>query len=855
MHLRAVASLTLFFAVVACAQKLPAAPSPLDPARHITPLTHTLLPEEYLWTAGDVTALRPDRSKFSWSRQDLRTDPHYFRAHFHVDTLPAHATLYIAGPRDAEVFLNGRALAHFSSDPDAPIGFRVFHVEAAPLLHRGDNVLAIAAIRGRGIVAGASSNATIQLTYGEVLAAKIIPAAFGRDDVAPLLISDKHWHSAASASGINTHTWTQPAFDDSAWQPAESLGPVESSRDLMQWSSDAGMYGWPGYMGMSAPLGAYALTAETVTHVYSGSAHLDNIASLTTPSAAQPFTVINDAGNATPTDLEAPAILLDFGREVAGRLFVRSASSSDATLSITYGESELEALATGLTPSQRGGDYLGTNLLDVPANGVARGPKSAFRYVRIRFLRGSPRMAFSELRVEGIAYPVDYAGSFESSDPLLNRIWETGAYTVHLCMQDDLWDAPKRDRGRWAGDMDVEARTIEAAFGEQTELERTLAALVPDNPTRAVNGIPNYSALWVTTLATLYNHSGDIGYLRSQHAGLVQVLSSMEHLLSANGLFTEPHGGWAFVDWAPGLYGLNDDTRLGTNLHFILGFETGAQLLDTLNDHANSEHMRSVAASMRRALASQTAAALPFGATWQINALAVRAGLASDLATGSVIWSRVLSHVKQDTPQDQIISPYFNATVIDAMAALNHQREALDWIRAYWGGMIAEGATSFWESYDLRWPKTNFHLSLAADGTNGYFVSLAHGWSSGPTPWLTENVLGVRDPRDGFRTVTIAPRLLGLSYARGSIPTPHGPIRVSMRMEGNTEHLDLDIPNGIDATLDLPSSNLQFDNNAITKLPTHLTGHHTITFTTERLPTQNRTKPGRLPSGSKPHTP
>ena len=118
-----------------------------------------------------------------------------------------------------------------------------------------------------------------------------------------------------------------------------------------------------------------------------------------------------------------------------------------------------------------------------------------------------------------------------------------------------------------------------------------------------------------------------------------------------------------------------------------------------------------------------------------------------------------LSTSSRTAPPDQVISPYFNVYVLDAMARLGHRREALDWMRAYWGGMLAEGATSFWESYDLRWPKTNPHLSLQADGTSGYFVSMAHGWSSGPTAWLTENVLGIRYPQTAIRRYGLRPTL------------------------------------------------------------------------------------------------
>ena len=38
------------------------------------------------------------------------------------------------------------------------------------------------------------------------------------------------------------------------------------------------------------------------------------------------------------------------------------------------------------------------------------------------------------------------------------------------------------------------------------------------------------------------------------------------------------------------------------------------------------------------------------------------------------------------------------------MAASGHRQEALGWIREYWGGMVKEGATSFWEGYDPAGP-------------------------------------------------------------------------------------------------------------------------------------------------------
>jgi alpha-L-rhamnosidase len=654
---------------------------------------------------------------------------------------------------------------------------------------------------------------------GEILAAKILAGPPGAD--APtLLISDPHWLSSTTISP----SWESPSFDDHAWLPTASLGAIESNIDFFQWNADAGMYAWPGYRGLSAPLRTYALPAAAATHIFPSSDAFTPIAALTT---AAPFTVT--LAPPTATDAEAPSLILDFGREVAGRLLVESASTVPITLSIAYGESELEAQATGLAPGQQGGNYLGTNLLEVPPNGTARGPKSAFRFVRIQFLRGPAQSALKSIRLEGIYYPVPHTGTFESSDPLLNRIWETGAYTAHLCMQDGLWDAPKRDRGRWVGDIDVEGRVLETAFGDPTLIEDTLRRLAESTPSTAhVNGISSYTALWLTSLQTLYQHTGDVAFVRSQHAAILQLLARLDRDLGPDNLLLPNAKGWNFVDWSPGLYAQTPNARIGTELQYLRGDLAGVYLLQTLGDGQAASKYTTRAFALKAALqklfdpATQT-----LGPTWQLNTLAVL----THLPATENIWPTVLAHLKQDAPTDQVISPYFGTYLLDAFSELGHQAEALAWIRAYWGGMIAQGATSFWESYDLRWPKgPNFALSLQADGTSGFFVSLAHGWSSGPTAWLTENILGVTPLTPGYDTVA-APHLLGLTFARGSVPTPHGPISISI--DANQGIL-LDLPRGVTSAavtpIPHPGTTLYLDGTPIQGDTIQIThpGHHTL---------------------------
>jgi hypothetical protein len=181
--------------------------------------------------------------------------------------------------------------------------------------------------------------------------------------------------------------------------------------------------------------------------------------------------------------------------------------------------------------------------------------------------------------------------------------------------------------------------------------------------------------------------------------------------------------------------------------------------------------------------------------------MAILSGAASPTQIPA-IWSTVLAHTADDSFREPPITPFYNYYVISAMAATGHRAQALDWIRKYWGGMIREGATSFWEAYDTHWPTGNAHVSLQADGSTGYFVSLAHGWSSGPTSWLMEEILGIHSTAAGFHTATLRPDLAGLAWARGTEPTPHGPIAIDLKPTLTT----VTIPAGIELSILVPVS-------------------------------------------------
>jgi len=766
----------------------------LDPTRSIqAPVLestiHSPLPEQYIWTKEDAVPKGSAAAGGGVSGPGDELAPHYFRRAFEVESVPANATLYVAGPRSANLYLNGQRVGGYQLNLDFPMGIRVYACDVSGTLRAGKNVLAIEAVRGPDVGSGSDNRLSIQQTGGEVLAVKIVPAVKGVF-APPLVMSDGEWKASMQVP----EGWQSATFDDRDWQNADSLGGIESSIDLFQWNTDAGMYNWPGYDGVSPFLAQYPLAAVRISRVYFGTGKLSNVASLTNGDAAgAEFTA--ELPEASVSAYDAPQILLDFGREVVGRLELQSDSDEPGDVTVQYGESEAEALHD---------PYLGIDPLHIAPHSTAYGPKSAFRYALVRFTGGRD-VRYKTVRLAGIDYPVTYKGYFSSSDPELNQMWTIGAYTAHLCMQDDIWDAPKRDRGRWMGDLEVSGRTIEDAFDDHFLMEQTLDRLLGTAPiNKDVNGIPGYSAFWVIGETQYYKHTGWIEQLESTHTRLVELLDYMETELDSRDLFADTNHAWPFVDWSPELSGDTAEARRATQFEFYAAFRDGAYLLRQLHDTKNADRFQKRADAMKAA-AQRYLLDLSgsFGTRWQTNAYAVLSGVA-DASQYPAIWQNAFSNVGYVKYNALIITPYYNYYLVSAMAKMGHREAALDWIRQYWGGMLNEGATSFWEGYDPAWYKgSDFHASLQADNMSGYRVSLAHGWSSGITPWLMEQVLGIQARAAGFSEVDVRPDLIDLQWAKGAEPTPHGMLGVAIR-KNTGEAVTIDLPPGITAHVSIP---------------------------------------------------
>ena len=144
----------------------------------------------------------------------------------------------------------------------------------------------------------------------------------------------------------------------------------------------------------------------------------------------------------TSTDRQHPAILFDFGKELQGGLQIVTgmpSSHEPITVRIRFGESVSEAMcdidgANGATNDHAMRDYT----IRLPWLGVMEVGNSGFRFVRIDLLDDSVELQLKEVRAISTFRDIPYKGSFRCNDERLNDICQTGAYTVHLNMQEYL---------------------------------------------------------------------------------------------------------------------------------------------------------------------------------------------------------------------------------------------------------------------------------------------------------------------------------------------------------------------------------------------------------------------------------
>lgn len=477
--------------------------------------------------------------------------------------------------------------------------------------------------------------------------------------------------------------------------------------------------------------------------------------------------------------------LFDFGKETFGFLRIH-ALKGEGKIKIGYGESPEEALDWDHSETVDLLSVRGNQVSDeithstLEAGEVYTHPTSkAFRYV---YVVSDPEVKYDNLSMLYEYLPEKYRGSFLCNDEELNRIWDVAAYTLHLTTRETFIDGIKRDRWAWSGDALQSYLMNYYLFFDQDTVKRTTWLLRGKDPVYChLNTILDYTFYWFLGIYDYYLYTGDEAFLQQIYPRMQTLMEFVLSRANANGMVEGQPGDWVFIDWTDGPMDKNGEISFEQIL-FCKSLETMELCAKLVNNSADQEKYSKLAQDLRARL-------IPTFWNDQKSAFInnVVEGKQSEAVTRYAnmfaIFFNYISPEKQQLVKNSVLlndkvmkisTPYMRFYELEAFCAMGEQDSVLKEMKAYWGGMIKEGATSFWEKYN---PENKGTEHLAMYG-RPYGKSLCHGWGASPIYLLGKYYLGVKPTSPGYKTYSVTPVLGGLEWMDGMVPTPQGDIHV-----------------------------------------------------------------------------
>ena len=473
--------------------------------------------------------------------------------------------------------------------------------------------------------------------------------------------------------------------------------------------------------------------------------------------------------------------LYDFGREVFGCLKLKGLESGPAE--IYYGESREEAL-----------DKEHCETLDIihardrhrcidADTRTYRLDSKAFRYV---FIDYSFDTWFDDVAVDMEIAPFDAtkSGSFRCSDDELNKIWDVSAYTLELTTQEFFMDGIKRDRWVWSGDA-IQSYLMNYYLHFDTEcVKRTIRQLRGKDPVTAhVNTIMDYTFYWFISVFDYYQYTGDIDFVREIYPRMTTLMDYCLGRTNKLGMAEGQPDDWIFVDWVD--FPMHKRGTLAfEQILFWKALQTMQVCATLLQRHDDAKRYTLLSEKLRAEtkdlfysydLCAYLHAIEDGRLNEQITMFPNMFAILYDFADAEE-QQQIVENVMLNPDTDAITTPYMRFYELATLCKMGLQGDVLQEMKHYWGGMLNEGATAFWEKYN---PEEHGTEHLAMYG-RPYGKSLCHAWGASPLYILGKYFLGVSPVKPGYEEFEVRPVLGGLEWMQGDVPTPFGLIHVEM---------------------------------------------------------------------------
>lgn len=463
--------------------------------------------------------------------------------------------------------------------------------------------------------------------------------------------------------------------------------------------------------------------------------------------------------------------LIDFGQEITGQFKMKACGKAGQKVTIMYGE-ELEDTSEPSEPSEPSVRYNMRCNCHYKEDWILSGSEDvlehfdykAFRYVEIV----APRQTIIPDSFCAIVrhYPlVEEKCKFNSSDTLLNGIWDICKNGVKYGTQEVFVDCPSREKGQYLGDATVTTHSHIYLSGDLRMFKKTLKdfalsaficpGLMAVAPGSYMQEIADFSLQWPLQLLTYCRHSNDQSFVLDMLPVAEGILKYFQKYARPDGLLENVKEKWNLVDWPQNLrdrYDFDLGTVVGDGCHnvinaFYYGAVKSVNEIKTLLGLDGLYDLSQLKASFIKAFFR------PFNnlfadseisqhSALHSNIVALYYGLVPDEATVSVV-----NFIKDKKLNCGVYMTYFllkglaRAGAYDLVYDLMASRDAMSW-----SNMLKEGATTCFEAWgkDQKWN-----------------TSLCHPWASSPISVLIEDIAGITPGKLGWDEISFNPHIPG----------------------------------------------------------------------------------------------
>jgi len=513
--------------------------------------------------------------------------------------------------------------------------------------------------------------------------------------------------------------------------------------------------------------------------------------------------------------------VLDFGQNLAGRVRIRVQGPPGRRVRLRHAE-VLQDGEVYLRPLQTA---VATDTYVLSGDGVEdwepRFTLHGFRYVEVEGWPGRlhegdvvARVHHSDLR---------RTGWFSCSDPRLERLHENVVWSMRSNFVDLPTDCPQRDeRLGWTGDIQVFGPTAAFLYDVGGFLASWLSDLaveqLPDGTVPWYVPMipaqfwypPTPGALWGDTAVllpdVLYQRYGDVGLLHRQYDSARRWVDLVEAMAGPERIWTT---GTQLGDWLDPTAPPDDPAAARTDRHlvatayFARSARVLAQIAQILGEPRDAQRYRRLARQVRDAF--NRAYLMPDGGlvcdSQTAYALAIVFGLLPEphrLSAGRRLAELVTAN------GNRVGTGFAGVNLVaDALSLTGQDRAAWDLLTGTecpsWLYQVGMGATTIWERWD----------SMLPDGrvNPGEMTSFNHYALGSVADWMHRVVAGLAPAAPGYRRLLIRPRPgPGLRSAQARHETPYGVASVSWSVDADRMVLDVRVPLGVSARIDLPGA-------------------------------------------------